>query len=63
MSRSLSELQERILLVLWEKRCQFEWKKDDSRDEWIGRIPHDKWEASFPDTGFAIGRSSNEGSG
>ena len=50
MSRSLSELQEHILLVLWEKRCRFEWKKDDSRCEWIGRIPYDEWEASFPDT-------------
>ena len=52
MSKALSELQERIILILWEKRCRFEWKKDDSRCEWIGRIPHDEWEASFPDTSF-----------
>jgi len=52
MSRGLSELQERIILVLWQKRCKFKWKQDTSRNEWIGRIPQDKWEASFPDTPF-----------
>jgi len=50
MSRALSELQEKIVLILWQKRCRFEWKMDDSREEWIGRIPQDEWEASFPDT-------------
>jgi hypothetical protein len=52
VSKSISELQERIIRTLWEKRCRFEWKQDNSRDEWIGRIPHDEWEASFPDTPF-----------
>jgi hypothetical protein len=52
VSKSISELQERILMTLWKKRCRFEWKKDNLRDEWIGRIPQDEWEASFPDTVF-----------
>ena len=52
MSRGLSDLQERIILCLWMKRSRFEWKRDDSRDEWINPQPKEEWEAKFPDTSF-----------